>query len=311
MLNSPLFTLKRNSYPEITIHGEILVLQDKKVLLEVGNIKKFPARSLLKPFQFLSANISENKWARDVRYTACLGSVSASADQVETIKQWYSAEELKKRQEKLILPNTYPMDEYLRSHLKHQNLSQEKIYHTCFSKHMGILEGCVENNWELSQYHQLEHPYQKNLLRNLQELLESKREIHWVTDGCLLPSPVLSLEEMATLFQKLSSHPTLKLMAQKMMRDPLWVGGVGRSDTKIMQLNKNQVVAKEGADGLFAMHILDKNISIVVKIGAGFLPHYFLLAIAPVLDRLKIEHASKVLPGHEIEYQYTCDRIMA
>jgi hypothetical protein len=70
MLNSPLFTLKRNSYPEITIHGEILVLQDKKVLLEVGNIKKFPARSLLKPFQFLSANISENKWARDVRYTA-------------------------------------------------------------------------------------------------------------------------------------------------------------------------------------------------------------------------------------------------
>jgi L-asparaginase II len=86
---------------------------------------------------------------------------------------------------------------------------------------------------------------------------------------------------------------------------------VGRSDTKIMQLNKNQVVAKEGADGLFAMHILDKNISIVVKIGAGFLPHYFLLAIAPVLDRLKIEHASKVLPGHEIEYQYTCDRIMA
>lgn len=309
MLNTPLFTLKRNSYPEITIQGEILVLAEDKIIFELGNIKNFPTRSLLKPFQFLSANISENKWKEDIRYTACLGSVSASPEQVETLKQWYSSDVLKKIQQKLILPNAYPMDEYLRSHLKHQNLSQEKIYHTCFSKHMGILEGCLENNWDLKGYETLSHPYQKNLLIKIEELLGTKRDIAWVTDGCLLPSPVLSLKEIATLFQKMSSHPTLKQMAKKMMQDPFWVGGQGRSDTKLMQLNKGDVVAKEGADGLLAVHVISKQISIVVKIGAGFLPHYFLLALSPIFDKLKVEHHSKVLPGHEIEYHYTCDRI--
>src|SRR5688572_27317806 len=117
MYRQGLFTLTRGGYEEITIEGEIVVSDGKEVLYrssEVAGI--YPARSLLKPFQFLAANLPESRW--DERFAPALGSISATEAQVERLREWYSTAEGQELITLLQVPASYPMDEKKRAALK-------------------------------------------------------------------------------------------------------------------------------------------------------------------------------------------------
>lgn len=310
-----LFSLHRGDFEEISVQGEITVVDGTKTLFETSEVTGlFPARSLLKPFQFLTTGLASKTWTEhDVkRLTASVGSISATKDQVAQLKEWYNTPELKSLIPKLLLPPSFPMDEKERVRAK-ENSGPERIYHTCFSKHMAILQGCSANGWPLEDYLSIYHPFHGRLMGTLGALLKTElKHTPSVTDGCLLPSPVLSMQQMAELYRKMASAPETNALGKikaLMLTAPEWVGGPKRIDTLLMQKNSGRVIAKEGADGLLGIGVVPNpkfpdGLGIIIKLMLGYHPAYSAIALAPLLQELGLESVHEAPKGHEVKYHY-------
>ncbi len=307
-----LFSLKRDGCTEIVVHGEIVVHDGNRVIFQTrDSLGQYPMRSLLKPFQFLATGIHADS-VTDLRYVPCLGSVSASLAQVEQLKKWYGEAVHSKFLSKLKFIPNYPSDEESRVYFKNKKEVPSHYFHMCFSKHLAILEACEKNGWDLESYNEINHPYHKRLIEILARLLDlNLTEPKTVVDGCKLPSPVLSLGEMAKLYQRLAqAKPAtdLKIVQQMMLNNPMWIGGPDRVDTLLMQKNLS-LIAKEGADGLLGLSILPNSkylngLGIVVKTWAGYHPKLAALALAPLLRELHLNPVEDYSPDHEITYHY-------
>jgi arylformamidase len=308
-----LFSFERGGYSEVVIHGEIVVHDGRGVIYQTRDaLGEYPMRSLLKPFQFLATGINVEPGS-DLRYVPCLGSVSASLEQIDQLKKWYSDPRYTHLASKLKLTPNFPYDEESRVYLKNKKELPSPFFHMCFSKHMAILETCEREGWNLEGYHLEAHPYHKKLVEVLTRLLDfSPTTIKTVADGCKLPSVVLNLGEMAKLYQKLAEavpESGLKTIQQMMLSHPEWIGGPERVDTLLMQKNRG-VIAKEGAEGLLGVSVLPnqkypRGLGIVVKIWAGFYPKLAALALAPLLKELGLNSIEEYSSDHQINYHFT------
>ena len=277
----------------------------------------YPARSLLKPFQFLAAEIAIDRWVgakAAERYAACVGSISATTLQVDKLKQWYATPGLQALVRQVQTPPIFPMDEKFRVALKNAGETPQALFHTCFSKHMAILESCQAKGWDLPSYRSQEHPFHQKLVETLSRLLgETLDGVVWVTDGCGLPSPVLAVSQLAKLYQRLANAPSgtpLAYIRDLMVSKPEWVGGPGRTDTRLMNENPGIVVAKDGADGLMGLAVFPspaypKGLGITLKLSAGYLPQYFGLAVRPLLEKLGLKSVGEAPRGQTVRYHDT------
>ncbi|NBT59375.1 hypothetical protein EBT16_11390, partial [bacterium] len=186
--------------------------------------------------------------------------------------------------------------------------------HSCFSKHLAILQACEKNGWSLDSYRSIEHPYHSELAEILSSLLGKRKEaFEFVVDGCKLPTPVLRMDEMARLFQKLvqggKSDPSLLRIRDWMISNPDWIGGPKRIDSRLMRDNPGLLVAKEGADGLLAIGVLpspkwSEGLGIVVKLAGGYQPVPAALALKPVLDNLGLQCNVPIPEGQTLQYHF-------
>ncbi|MCB0417536.1 MAG: asparaginase [Bdellovibrionaceae bacterium] len=306
---SSLFSFYRNGVREISVTGEIVVSNGTETLFSTSSERlAFPARSLLKPFQFFAAGLDPQTWTGDPLYAAALGSISATAEQVEAFKQL--PDRRRHLIPKLAIPNIgYPMDEAHREALKAQSIPPAVEYHSCFSKHLGILEACERNGWDAGTYNKVGHPYHEKLRDSLGALLGQPLRCEWVVDGCGLPSPVLELSQMAKLFQQLAKAESLSGIRNQMLRFPDWIGGPKRVDTRLMAENEGKVIAKEGADGLLGLSILPSTkypngLGIVCKLYGGYQPFLAGLAVAPLLEAVGLAAVGSIPAGQTIRYHY-------
>jgi L-asparaginase II len=311
----PLFSLLREGFPEVSIQGELAIVGEKGVCFQTSSdTGAYPARSLLKPFQFLAAGLPLEQWAvpGETRFPACVGSISATRAQVEQLEQWYEPPELKALLTKLRVPLSYPMDDSFRVKLKEGGQPASQWFHTCFSKHLAILQSCVLNGWDLNTYTSQDHPFHKRLLSTLSSLLkEDLDSLPIVTDGCALPSPVLTTTQMARLYQKLgrASDNRLGSIRKLMLAYPQWIGGPGRLDTKLMRENPGKLLAKEGASGIWGLSILPgegrpEAIGIVLKLAAGYYPPLAAIALAPVLSALGLNEVHSIPVGQKPQFHF-------
>lgn len=316
MLSTALFSLRREGWEEIRLHGEMVADDGDRIAFQTDESPgRYPARSLLKPFQFVAAGLPEAIWRREEPgnpYVAAVGSVSATAEQVRWLERSLGSAGRAGLAEHLRVPPSYPMDEGHRVRLREAGKGPERIFHTCFSKHLAILEACRRNDWPLDSYLEVSHPYHARLLATLEGVLGRIGDVTTVPDGCSLPSPVLSLGQMARLYQRLASAEASSALAgarDLMLADPRTVGGPRRLDTRIMEQNPGRCVAKEGADGLLGIGILPgprfpRGMGIVLKTAPGYQPALAALAIAPVLRAFGLAMEAEVPKGQAIEYAF-------
>jgi arylformamidase len=306
-----LFSLKRGGVVENRIHGEIVVHDGERVIFQTDDVLgQYPMRSLLKPYQFLATGLGDKEI--DSKYVPSLGSISASAEQVEYLKKWYLDKKHQDLISKLRLAPCYPADEQNRAKIKEKGEGPSPFFHMCFSKHLAILESCVQNGWDLTTYYQLNHPYHQRLIQIVSEVLETDiSKSRFCVDGCKLPSPIFSMGDMAKLYQRLATaegDTSLHKIQQKMLKHPSWIGGPERIDTLLMQRNPG-LIAKEGADGLLGLAILPtfnypRGLGIVVKIWAGYYPKLAALALVPLFKALGLKTVEEVSSDHQIEFHY-------
>jgi len=166
-----------------------------------------------------------------------------------------------------------PYDKHTRiSSLKNgENFSP--LQNNCSGKHAGMLATAKHLGHDLSDYIQIQHPVQQKIISILENYSE-QRDFVFGTDGCSAPTPFVSLNRIAILFQKFASgnYPNLSRLYDAMVSNPYLVAGRKRFDTDFMKVMSGRAVTKVGGEAVRGVGIRQKDgntIGIAVKVLDG------------------------------------------
>ena len=160
------------------------------------------------------------------------------------------------------------------------------LHCNCSGKHTNMLLVCAAREWALESYLDIDHPLQQKIRHIISTLGHDRNPLPHVTDGCSLPTFVVSMAVLARLFCYLAlpeSAPAidggniaaaLRLLFHAAVTYPEMIAGTGRLDTELMQAFQGRVFAKTGAAGVYAMAIkptqrYQSGLGIAIKVADG------------------------------------------
>lgn len=147
--------------------------------------------------------------------------------------------------------------------------SRTPLQMNCSGKHSGMLATCVINGWPIDSYLDPLHPLQKMITASLPSLIDHRIE-HIGVDGCGAPAHVMPLLGLAHAFRRVASGgagDAGQRVYEAMTANPEMVGGGRRDVTRFMQ-HVPGLLAKDGADGVFAAALPDGR-AVAFKIADG------------------------------------------
>ena len=146
-------------------------------------------------------------------------------------------------------------------------LDPNASHNNCSGKHCGMIAlRHLLNSEDVSSYLRVDHPVQKAIFECVESLLGKKRSWRWGIDGCSLPTPEVSLTELATLFSQLAAgksiyapqyDESLELIFNAMSTSPNLVAGIDRFDTFFMQEASGHAVCKVGGEAIRGFALRD------------------------------------------------------
>ena len=137
--------------------------------------------------------------------------------------------------------------------------------HNCSGKHTGMLAAARMRGLPIADYVNPEHPVQKAILATLAEICSLPLDqVEVGTDGCSVPNFAIPLNNAALGFARLCDPRGLsadraaacRRITQSMMANPVMVAGLGRFDTRLMEVCSGRIIAKGGAEGYLLMGIM-------------------------------------------------------
>lgn len=174
----------------------------------------------------------------------------------------------------------------------------------CSGKHAGMLATCVRNGWGHagSDYLRIDHPLQLAITRVIDELAGEPHD-HIGIDGCGAPAHALSLVGLARSFRAIATGAGGVGSADvysAMTSFPEMVGGDRRDVTVLMRAVPG-LMAKDGADGVFAAALPDGR-AVALKVADGgdrARPPVMAAALRAVgVDVPAVEELSSPVLGH-------------
>ena len=280
----PLYALARKGVAEVVVSGAAYFKLEGGKILGQDPAAMLIARSLLKPWQFLAADV-----AGDERFWALgLASHSGQAHHLEELKALGAA--AMAGEEELLCPRGYPLDPAVAAAMRQGGVKPSRWHHPCAGKHLVQIAACRKNGWPLDHYWDPEHPLQRRLA-NLIGQAVGERPI-WLTDSCGLPTLAISARAHLALWERLalSEDAKVKQLRQLWLANIRLVGGHGRLESDIMEVGQGKILAKEGADGLLAVVALPDDgrpgATCLVKIASGFNATHVALGLWSLLSRL-------------------------
>lgn len=161
----------------------------------------------------------------------------------------------------------------------------------CSGKHSGMLATCVANGWPTTTYLHPDHPLQRSITATVAEL-GGDEPAHIGIDGCGAPAHMLSLIALARAFGRIASGAAGEeglAVRRAMTAHPHLVGGARRDVTLVMR-HVPGLMAKDGAEGVFAAALADGRAAAVkIADGAGRAAALLLLA---ALDAVGVDTAA-------------------
>jgi L-asparaginase II len=181
------------------------------------------------------------------------------------------------REEQLAFHADLPLGQKERDDVMRLGLPPRKLYHTCSGKHIGLLALCRMKGWPLEGYTAMDHPLQRELLRHIALFTDlDESAIGRAVDGCGLPVFVVPLDRLALAYARLASPPEdwadapLRAAARRvsaaMLAYPNLVEGEGRLASVLLAAG---IVAKSGAQGVFALALPEAGLGIAFKVADG------------------------------------------
>lgn len=140
----------------------------------------------------------------------------------------------------------------------------------CSGKHSGMLATCVHHGWAHdSSYLDVDHPLQRAITHTVDELCD-ETHAHIGVDGCGAPAHAMSLLGLARAFRNIATGAAGSAgdeVYAAMTGHPEMVGGE-RRDVTVFMRHVPGLLAKDGADGVFAAALPDGR-AVALKIADG------------------------------------------
>ncbi|NJK42014.1 MAG: asparaginase [Acaryochloridaceae cyanobacterium SU_2_1] len=146
------------------------------------------------------------------------------------------------------------------------------LQHNCSGKHAGMLAVCKHQQWPLSTYMDPSHPIQIAILNQMADLLRMPAaEFIGVHDDCGVPTYLLQLEQIATLYAQISAGDNLNMerVVRAIIHHPELVAGTGEFDTDLMTLSAGELVSKSGAEGVQCVGRVGQGLGLAIKVADG------------------------------------------
>jgi L-asparaginase len=149
---------------------------------------------------------------------------------------------------------------------------RSSLEYNCSGKHAGMLAVCQQRHWPLNNYLERKHPVQQLILTKVAEVLRMPaEEFISVHDDCGVPTYLMQLGQMASLYAQLASGSNLDMerIVRAMTHHPVMVAGEGEFDTELMRLSPGELVSKAGAEGVQCIARLGEGMGLAIKVIDG------------------------------------------
>ncbi len=156
--------------------------------------------------------------------------------------------------------------------LQEEGKKPSPFHNNCAGKHTAMLTLCVHHGWPLDNYISNEHPVQQLILKTVSSMTEVPVEkIGIGIDGCGVPVFFLPLKNLAISYAKLTSTSDqgIHRLIEAILSCPEMIAGDERVCTDIMRALGKKVFAKTGAEGGYAMSLMEKGWGVAIKIEDG------------------------------------------
>lgn len=234
-------------------------------------------RSSMKPFQALPMaedGVVEALEISDRELAVCCASHAGTPEHLELVTGLLARAGLD--EEALECGPHRPFDGETARALLRAGESFTPLHNNCSGKHAGMLALAVHHGWPTRGYRTSDHPVQERIRAGLADWLDVDPEgLTWATDGCGVPTPCLSLRQMARAFARIGRAARAgppdgaSAVVGAMTRHPKLVSGEGRAVTRIMEATGGTVLAKEGAEGVFCLAGPEAGWGLAVKVADG------------------------------------------
>ncbi|MEZ4264892.1 MAG: asparaginase [Myxococcota bacterium] len=281
----PLVDYRRNGVSETTIHGAVAWASGGEVVHSFGGNVLCYGRSMMKPFAMrVFADVLGPVLDSRQRAIAC-SSHNGDTEHVLAAQSLLDPSEWPLMQTPLDLPLVQ---------FGRQVRRPRRWYHTCSGEHAAIVRGARLKGWPRVGYTLPNHPFFAGYLEVLRAALgDGWAPLRVARDGCGLPTVSNTVAELARLYAWLARTRQDDWIWDAMVAHPDLIGGFGRLDSTILKAGEGRVLAKEGADGLLGLAIVDARypdgLGIVVKIAHGYNPAATWVVARAVLGVLGIE----------------------
>ena len=174
-----------------------------------------------------------------------------------------------------------------------------RIHNNCSGKHAGMMALALGHGWPVAGYIRQDHPVQERMLGVVAQWSGlPANEIGMAVDGCGVVTFALPLGALASMFGRFAgqgrkSGTAAARIVRAMQQHPEMVAGEGRLDTDIVRATGGRVLAKVGAEGVFAAIVPGAELGVVLKVEDGSKR-----AAAPAL--IGVLRALGVLTGEEV-----------
>jgi len=280
----PLVEVMRGGEVE-SLHRGVVVVADAsgRVVKGIGNSEFVTfLRSAAKPLQLIP--LVESGAAAQFGFTERELAVMAGSHNGEEIHLQAVASILAKiglGREALHCGIHYPFDDAASRRLREAKEEPSTLHNNCSGKHAAMLVLALYKGHPIEAYERPEHPVQQAILETMADFAGMEAEtITIAVDGCGAPTFALPMWRAALAYARLvdpRDFPPLRQEAcrrvvQAMRAHPEMVGGTkGQIDTDLMRLKPNTLVAKAGAEGYFALALLqgERGLGIAIKMEDG------------------------------------------
>ena len=167
----------------------------------------------------------------------------------------------------------FPSDTLTRHRMISEDKEAQPLHNNCSGKHAGMLALAKHLGQGTANYIKKDHPVQRTILEYVQDIT-GLETIPTEIDGCSAPTPFMTLETIAGLFQTLAAgnEPELKRVFKAMSSYPDLVGGSNHFDTNFIKALTGRGVTKVGGESVrgIALKTQDKgSVGIAIKILDG------------------------------------------
>lgn len=297
-VNPVLATVTRSGHVESCHRGSLVVVQGGKVVHAVGDIEQVVfCRSSTKPFQALPTverGIPERLAFSAAELALLVASHEGTRAHTDLVTAMLSKGGF--REDQLGCGPHAPYDRATAHELVRLGERPRRVHNNCSGKHTGFLHLTAAMGGDLADYLDPACESQVLVRKAIAEMAEvPEASLAPALDGCGAPTYRLPLRALAHAFARLANPRPLgsvrtracTRLLEAIHEAPVFLAGKGQLTTELCAALPGRVFPKNGAEGVYALGVVGRDLGLAVKIDDGHERGY-LPVVVDALRRLEV-----------------------